>query len=155
MILIRAMNFQDLIPILQLSISPVILISGVGLVLLSMTNRYGRVIDRARNLSDVLRKSPSEDVPRFALQLDILCRRARLLRLSILLASSSVLFAAFLIIVIFLLRISRLDWSYAVVGLFFLCMASLIGSLIVFILDINASLHALELETVIDRPKTS
>jgi hypothetical protein len=150
MILTRAMNFQDLIPILQLSISPVILISGVGLVLLSMTNRYGRVIDRARILSDVLRRSPGEESIRFASQLAILSRRARLLRLSILLASASVLFAAFLIIVIFLLRITRLEWSYVVVGLFFFCMASLIGSLIVFILDINASLGALELETVID-----
>ena len=155
MILARKMNFQDLIPILQLSISPVILISGVGLVLLSMTNRYGRVIDRARILSDVLRRSPGEESARFASQLAILCRRARLLRLSILLASASVLFAAFLIIVIFLLRISRLDWSYVVVGLFFVCMASLIGSLIVFIMDINASLHALELETVTNRQNKS
>ena len=40
----------QLIPILAASIAPVIVISGVGLRLLSMTNRYSKVIDRAREL---------------------------------------------------------------------------------------------------------
>jgi hypothetical protein len=39
----------QLIRILSASIAPVIVISGVGLLLLSMTNRYGRVIERARD----------------------------------------------------------------------------------------------------------
>jgi hypothetical protein len=146
MIGFRKMNSQDLLTILQFSISPVILISGVGLVLLSMTNRYGRVIDRARTLCDVQRHS-EEGAARVGSQLAILCRRARLLRFSILLASASVLFAALLIIVIFLLRIAHLECGYLIVGVFFACMGSLIGSLIVFIMDINASLAALELET--------
>lgn len=149
------MTFQDLIPILTLSISPVILISGVGLVLLSMTNRYGRVIDRARFLSDLLRRSPEEVSTRAAAQLGILYRRARLLRLAILLATASLLSAAFLIILIFLLRILKLEWSYVVVGVFFACIGSLIGSLVAFIVDINASLAALELETVTSRQQKS
>ncbi len=33
----------DVLPLLQLAVGPVILISGVGLLLLSITNRYGRV----------------------------------------------------------------------------------------------------------------
>jgi len=35
-------TLTQLIPVLQVAIGPVILISGVGLLLLSMTNRYGR-----------------------------------------------------------------------------------------------------------------
>ena len=38
----------DIASILQLAICPVILISGVGLLLLTMTNRFGRVIDREK-----------------------------------------------------------------------------------------------------------
>ena len=38
----------DPIPTLQTAIGPVILISGVALLLLTMTNRLGRAIDRAR-----------------------------------------------------------------------------------------------------------
>ena len=41
------MSLKDLLPVLQVAIGPVILISGVGLLLLSMTNRLGRTIDRA------------------------------------------------------------------------------------------------------------
>jgi hypothetical protein len=44
------MQLKDLFPDLQIAIAPVILISGVGLLLLSMTNRLGRTIDRARQL---------------------------------------------------------------------------------------------------------
>ena len=34
----------ELLPILQSSIGPVILISGVGLLLLTLTNRFGRTV---------------------------------------------------------------------------------------------------------------
>ena len=46
-----ALAHTELIPILQSAVGPVILISGVGLLLLSMTNRFGRVVDRARILA--------------------------------------------------------------------------------------------------------
>ncbi|WP_345111750.1 DUF2721 domain-containing protein [Candidatus Villigracilis vicinus] len=54
-------SIQELIPVLQTAIGPVILISGVGLLLLSMTNRLSRVIDRARNLLAISR--PKADLP--------------------------------------------------------------------------------------------
>ena len=44
----RVPSVANLIPVLQMGIGPTILISGVGLLILSMTNRLGRVIDRAR-----------------------------------------------------------------------------------------------------------
>ena len=44
------MPIPAVVQILTASIAPVIVISGVGLLLLSITNRYGRAIDRARLL---------------------------------------------------------------------------------------------------------
>ncbi|MSU48902.1 MAG: DUF2721 domain-containing protein [Opitutus sp.] len=44
-------SLTQLVPILQLAIGPVILISGVGLLLLTMTNRFGRLLDRSRLLN--------------------------------------------------------------------------------------------------------
>ena len=41
-------SFEQIIPELQDAIGPVILISGVGLLLLTKTNRLGRAIDRAQ-----------------------------------------------------------------------------------------------------------
>ena len=55
------MSLEQIIPILQLAIGPVIVISGVGLVLLSMTNRFGRVIDRSRSLTKIIRSEISRE----------------------------------------------------------------------------------------------
>ena len=140
------MRLTDLVPILQMAVGPVILISGVGLLLLSMTNRLGRVIDRSRLLAESLRKAEPGDQPRFASQLKILSRRARLVRLAIILAILSMLLAAVLVIALFLAVVFGLELGGVVVLLFAGCMGSLIASLIVFILDINLSLAALKLE---------
>jgi hypothetical protein len=51
-----------------------------------------------------------------------------------------------LIIVIFVGALFKLSFAAAVVGLFSSCLASLIGSLLLFIRDINLSLKALRLE---------
>ncbi|NJK85350.1 MAG: DUF2721 domain-containing protein [Bacteroidales bacterium] len=49
-------SIQSFIQFLQSCITPVALISGVGLILLSLTNRLGRTIDRSRMLVVELEK---------------------------------------------------------------------------------------------------
>jgi Protein of unknown function (DUF2721) len=139
-------SISELIPVIQTAIGPMILISGVGLLLLSMTNRLGRVIDRVRILSHGLDSEPEEIQKRKIEQLIILWRRARLIRLAITLTAVSALCAALLIILIFLLALLKLDTPWLMAGLFFICMSSLIGALIAFIKDINQTLAALKLE---------
>jgi hypothetical protein len=136
-----------------MAVGPVILISGVGLLLLSMTNRLGRVIDRSRLLAESLRKADAGDQARLSSQLKILSRRARLVRLAIILATLSVLMAAVLIIALFLAALSGLEIGVLVILLFVGCMGSLIASLVVFIADIDLSLSALKLEIVPDNER--
>ena len=140
------MHFENLIPTLQMAVGPVILISGVGLLLLSMTNRLGRVIDRARQLQEAHRSGTEEDRARLKGQLEILWRRAQLVRSSIVWSATAALLAALLIIFLFIG--SLLQWQSApvIVILFGGCMVAIIGSLIYFISDINLSLHALQLD---------
>jgi hypothetical protein len=145
------MNFNnlsliDLIPTLQLSIGPVILISGIGLLLLSMTNRFGRLIDRARRLTNSLQGASEAEHVRLIAQLRILSTRARLSRAAIALAALSVLLAAILIISLFLGALFQLGIAAVIVAVFILCMLCLITSLLLFIADINLSLKALWLE---------
>jgi len=139
-------SVTELIPVLQIAIGPVILISGVGLLLLSMTNRFGRVIDRARALHLDMRTTTQADHSRTHGQLQILNRRANLLRRAIILASLSALLAALLIISLFFAALLRLDVGWLILLLFMGCLAALIGSLIAFIHDINQSLLAFKLE---------
>ncbi len=138
--------FTQLVPVLQTAIGPVILISGVGLLLLTMTNRLGRAIDRARILVGTLPNTTESRRVKIAAQLQILWRRARLIRLAIALASVSALAAAILIIVLFLTALWQIETSWIIVILFIVCMLCLIGSLALFIHDINQSLAALKLE---------
>ena len=137
---------QELIPVLQVAIGPVILISGVGLLLLTLTNRYGRTIDRSRQLVRESRECSDGDRQRLEGQIEILYRRAGLIRLSILLAGVSVLLASVLIIVLFLTALWKLEVGLLISLLFIACMVSLSGSLVAFIRDINLSLGALKLE---------
>ena len=78
------------IRILSASIAPVIVISGVGLLLLSMTNRHGRVIDRARELIRDLEVT-ADGLRRKSLleQVRLIYRRGRILQVSIILSSVS------------------------------------------------------------------
>lgn len=140
------MSLPDLIPILQSAIGPVILVSGVGLLLLSMTNRYGRVIDRARLLTKERREGPAGQRASLDAQLSVLLRRARIIRAAIACGAVSVLLAAVLVISLFLGAILQWHAGYLVAGIFAACMLALIASLVLFLADINVSLHALKLE---------
>ena len=140
-------TLQQLFPILQLAVGPVILISGIGLLLLSMTNRFGRTVDRARVLAADLRAtSTDDDRLRCQRQIDILAHRAALLRRAITLASISILFAALLIGTIFIAALLRMEVAWALALLFVACMGCLIASLVAFIQDVTQSLIALRLE---------
>ena len=137
---------HELIPVLQVAIGPVILISGVGLLLLTLTNRYGRTIDRSRLLVRERRECTETDRQRLEGQVEILYRRARGIRLSILLAGVSALLASVLIIVLFLTALWKLEVGLLMSLLFIACMVALSGSLVAFIRDINLSLAALKSE---------
>jgi ABC-type multidrug transport system fused ATPase/permease subunit len=136
----------QLIPILQTAIGPVILISGVGLLLLTMTNRLGRVIDRARSLARERTQVDEVNQESIEAQLRILWVRARLIRMAIVLSAMSALAAAVLIIALFFTALLQVDSAWLIGALFITCMACLIGSLAVFIHDLNQSLAALKLE---------
>jgi hypothetical protein len=140
------MPLTDLITTLQLSIGPVILISGVGLILLSMTNRLARVIDRSRLLSQDIKTVSNTDRIRILEELRILSNRANIGRAGIALAVLSVLLASLLIISLFLGALFQMDIAAFIVTLFILCMLSLVASLLLFLADINLSLKALWLE---------
>jgi hypothetical protein len=130
---------SELIPVLQTAIGPMILISGVGLLILTLTNRLGRVIDRARIIAARDRETKSE-------QLMILWHRAHLIRNAIALIASSALFASILIVLLFITALFRLENSWLIGSFFIFCMLSLISGLVFFLLDINLSLTALRLE---------
>ena len=140
------MSILDMIPVLQVAIGPAVLISGVGLLILSLTNRLGRVVDRGRGLIRELRENPQSDNSNVVKQLDILSRRASLLQWSIVFAVLCVFFAAILIITLFFTAAMNFGNAWLIGSLFICSMIALIISLIAFLLDTNHSLQAFYLD---------
>lgn len=124
---------------LNLAISPVIMISAYGMLLLSLTNRLGRAVDRARMLA-------SDEGDNRRSQLKILVKRARRIRAAILSVSLAMFFAAILVLVLFLSVFAHVDLKLVVSGLFVASLMSLIFSLGFLIADVSGSLSAMEAE---------
>jgi hypothetical protein len=136
---------DNLTAVLQTSISPVALISGVGLLVLSLTNRLGRVMDRLRDLLDQRREASTPD-ERPDAQITVLHRRAALLRGSVTAAVTCILLASTLVLVLFSMAIFGGRLELLVIALFAFSILALIVSLVLFIFDLNQSLRAVEEE---------
>jgi hypothetical protein len=137
----------ELAHLLQTSISPIALISGVGLLLLSMTNRLSRVIDRSRTLSAQLRAGATDvDAARERSQLRVLAKRARLLWIAIAAVMVTVLCACAMVLLLTAMAFLQANLRLAVVVLFFAALLALLVSAVVFFADVLLSLRALRTE---------
>lgn len=139
-------SVSQLIPILQTSVGPAILISSTGLLLLTMTNRLGHVIDRVRNLNASLLDTNDGGKTKIVEEIQVLWKRTHLIQLAITLASVSALFSSVLIIILFISTLWKIEVAWLIALMFIISMGCLMGSLIVFIYDVNQSLMALRLE---------
>jgi hypothetical protein len=150
----NALDTSQLITVLQTAVGPVVVISGVGLLLLTMTNRLGRIVDRSRALAQQARVATGEEQDTARAQLRILGERAELVRWAILLAAVCVLFIALLVISLFVAALFDVEVAWLIAGFFIVSMGCLIASLVMFIRDINKSLHATALEVGEDWRRT-
>lgn len=125
-----------------------LVISAAGLLLLSMTNRYGRVIDRARAYRKHFSSLPADSQEARATweELAGIWKRACLLRLAISLATASVLGVVCTVFGLFLHLLADLQIVPLVLGIFGLSLAALAASLVAFLRDMTLSLNALEHE---------
>ncbi len=145
-------NSSDILPIIQASVAPVVLISGVGLLLLTLTARLGRIVDRTRLVVQELRAAPAGEAAGIRTQLEILRRRARLVRMAVALSASAVGNIGILITVLFLGLLFGWDVGYACAALFIASMGCLVAAMLVFVTELFSSLTALEL--TIEPPST-
>jgi len=145
---------SSVVQILTASIAPVIVISGVGLLLLSISNRYGRAIDRARLLMRELQSSDpdSAHVRHLEEQLCHTHQRARLLRGSMIYGSASIFFISLTILSLFAEQVFQLHLDFVALPFFASCLVTLVISIYYSIRDITVSLAALEMEMSSVRP---
>lgn len=138
------------VQIMQASIAPVTLISGVGLLLLSMTNRYGRAIDRTRDLLRSLQnheaKTEKKDEHHIKRQIRILYNRAQVMRTAIACGITSIFFTALAVGLIFIQLSAGHDLGGVLEGAFSMALILILVGMGLYLVDIKMSLAALRLE---------
>jgi hypothetical protein len=129
-------NVSAVAHVIQLSVAPVFLLTAIGTMLSVMTNRLGRVIDRARVLEARLEVAPPEGVPHLHAYLATLSRRADLIGHAITLCTCTAVLVCTVIALLFLADYLRWDMSLPVALLFILAMALLVAGLVNFLREI-------------------
>jgi hypothetical protein len=137
---------NSLLPVIQLAITPVILISGMGALMLTLTNRMGRIVDRTRVLAGQVRAAPAVDRGHLESQLTIMWQRAQLVRRAVTFNGLSMLVACLLVVAIFAGAMLGRDLGPLLLVLFGGSILLVIAALVAFLRDIFVSLHALRLE---------
>lgn len=126
------------------SITPVTLISGVGLMLLCMTARYNHTTDRVRQLL----KGDYEKEPDLDFEIHLIFRRSRYLRRAMLSLVLSDVCSGLIVATNVAAHLSNLNFvTLSSIWLAF-ALALIVASSIYFSLEVRLSLHALE--TAID-----
>lgn len=140
------MDTANLVTILQASIAPFVLISGIGLLLLSMTNRIARPTDIIRRLLVEMKTAPQVDRNSLLRQVDHLRKRCSILRTSIFLSILAIVCVGGVTLLLFASLVFEVRLHFLVEILFGGSLVSLIASLLFLMQDIRITLHALDLE---------
>lgn len=133
--------------IIQLAVAPVFLLTGVGAMISVLTNRLGRIIDRARVMqhryadpSLVVRER--QDIHA---ELALLSQRARMVNWAIGLCTSCSLLVSLSIMTLFLEALAHRHFIGVVPLLFILAMSAFICGLLCFLREIMVATAGLRL----------
>jgi hypothetical protein len=137
---------QQYVQFLQSCITLIALISGVGLLLLTLTNRLGRTIDRTRELIAELDKGETSRTSVKQYEIKVLYRRSRVLRIYIGAMVVSVISSSLIIPVLFVMVLLEVDLRIPGYFLFVLSILSILLSALYLFRDVVLSLRALKLE---------
>lgn len=135
-------SLTEIAHVIQLAVAPVFLISGVSALLVVLTNRLARIIDRARALDALGQATPDQRE-----ELGILTVRAKYVNRSIALVTSSALFIATLIVLMFLGAFLTVNVAAVVGVLFVVAMLSLIVGLVSFLQEVRLAMTTMQLHS--------
>jgi hypothetical protein len=128
----------DIAHLIQVALTPIFLISAIGVTLNVLTNRLARIVDRARTLEDrAIRVQDPADGRALRTNLAVLERRARLINAAITLITLSALFIALVVVMLFVNAFVRWDLAAFIACMFILSMATLASALLAFLIEVR------------------
>lgn len=132
--------------LIQLSVAPVFLLTGVGSILSVLAGRVSRIVDRARKLESDLPHSPTPRHADIHIELRRLSRRAHLTYWAISLCTVSALLVCTMIALLFIGDFIATSTAQIVALLFITAMLSLIGGLLCFLREVYLAIRYLRLD---------
>ncbi|HUO96164.1 MAG TPA: DUF2721 domain-containing protein [Steroidobacteraceae bacterium] len=130
---------------IQLSVAPVFLLSGIGVLLGVLTNRLARVVDRARPLEEQHGSADPAAATELYSQLRWLAQRARLMNTAITLSTVSALLVAVVVALLFGSAFVHFNLAAPVAALFIAAMLALVGALVAFLIEIRIATATLRI----------
>jgi hypothetical protein len=134
----------DIAHLIQSSVAPVFLLSGVAATLGVLTNRLARIVDRARALEAQLAGHPSE-APHLHGDLAVLARRADYINIAISLSTIAALLVALVVVTLFANAFFASELSVAIALLFVGAMVSLSAAYIAFFVEVRIAVASLRI----------
>ena len=137
--------------VIQLAVAPVFLLTGIAGLLGVLSNRLGRITDRARIVESSLHRSrQSQRSARLVEESKLLWRRIRLINSAIRLCTSSALLVCLVIVVIFVGYYTVVDLSPVIGLLFISAMLVLLVGLVSFLREVHLATNTMkqEIETL-------
>jgi hypothetical protein len=136
----------DIAHLIQIALTPIFLISAIGVTLNVLTSRLARIVDRARAMEEVLLRPDHVPGGRdLHGALDVLARRARYINAAITLITLSALFIALVVVMLFVNAFLRWDLSAFIACMFILSMLSLAAALTSFLIEVRIATNALRI----------
>ena len=127
-------EISDVGHMIQLAIAPVFLLTGVGTMLVVLTNRLARIIDRTRVVEARMREEGEH--PDCVAELRSLYRRAGLINVAIAANSLCALLVCLVIAMLFLADSTNLPFDRYIAVCFVLAMAALTASFVYFLREV-------------------
>jgi CBS domain containing-hemolysin-like protein len=135
---------MDIAHLIQSSVAPVFLLSGVAATLGVLTNRLSRIVDRARMLEDQLEGHPGRG-PQLHGDLRVLARRANYINVAISLATIAALLVALVVVTLFANAFMGSELAIVIALLFVGAMVCLSAAFIAFFIEVRLAMTALRI----------
>ncbi len=128
-------QLDSVVHFIQLAIAPVFLLTAIGSILGTMTNRVARIVDRARTLESQLSDRPDQRSPQHR-ELRLLARRTRLINMAITFTVLAALLVCMSIGALFLDAYWQRSLTTLVAWIFGAALVALIAALVLFLREI-------------------
>ncbi|MFI4891708.1 MAG: DUF2721 domain-containing protein [Steroidobacterales bacterium] len=136
----------DIARLIQVALTPIFLMTAIGVTLNVLTNRLARIVDRARTLEDCLvRSEPSFGGRDVHTQLRVLARRAQFINAAITLIIGSGLLISLVVVMLFVDAFLGWELSAPIAVVFTLSMLSLALSLLAFLIEVRIATTSLRI----------